>query len=157
MSSDCYACRLTIGEEAVAGGTILATRHWVVQHCTGPLGTGTLIVKPLRHCVHLWDLTAPEAAQLGPVIRVVSAVIRDLTDADQVYACLWSHADWVPGHIHFVLQPSWNHLRSRFPFPGPSIQVAMFLAGEPLDVAAVEAFSGRARELLRQRWTAEAP
>lgn len=45
----------TNGEEPVLGGAILATRHWVVQHCTGPLGTGTLIVNPLRHCVHLWE------------------------------------------------------------------------------------------------------
>ena len=33
------------------------TRPWVAGHRTGPLATGTLIGKPLRHCLHLWDLS----------------------------------------------------------------------------------------------------
>ena len=151
MASDCYACRLTSGEEVPPGGRIFATRHWVVEHCTGPLGTGTLIVKPLRHCLHLWDLSSAEAEELGPLIQLVSSVIRDLTNADQVYACLWSHAGWVPVHIHFVLQPSWNHLQQQYPFPGPSIQVAMFMSDAPLDVSAVEDFCQRARRMLQER------
>lgn len=151
MASDCYACRLTGGGEALPGGRIFATRHWVVEHCTGSLGTGTLIVKPFRHCLHLWELSAGEAEELGPLLQRASSVVRDLTGADQVYACLWSHAGWVPVHIHFVVQPSWNHLQQQFPFPGPSIQVAMFLSGEPLDIPAVEQFSQKAREMLVER------
>ncbi len=151
MSSACYGCRLTNGEEPLPGGRIFATRHWVVEHCTGSLGTGTLVVKPLRHCLHLWDLFPAESEELGPLIQRMSSVIRDLTSADQVYACLWSHAEWMPVHIHFVLQPAWNHQKNQFPFPGPSIQVAMFLSGEPLDVSAVEEFCQKARRLLQVR------
>jgi diadenosine tetraphosphate (Ap4A) HIT family hydrolase len=148
MTRDCYACRLTAGEEALPGGRIFATRTWVVEHCTGALGVGALIVKPFRHCLHLWDLSADEAAELGPLLQQVSSAVCDLTAADQVYACLWSHAEWMPVHIHFVVQPAWNRLRERSPFPGPSVQEAMFLAAEPLDVAAVEQFCQRARERL---------
>jgi hypothetical protein len=72
-------------------------------------------------------------------------VIKGLTDADQVYACLWSHADWRPGHIHFVLQPAWNALRSRYAGPGPVLQMAMFMDAQAVDREAVEAFCARAR------------
>lgn len=37
----------------------------MVEHCVGPLGVGTLIVKPERHVVHVADLTAEEAASMG--------------------------------------------------------------------------------------------
>jgi diadenosine tetraphosphate (Ap4A) HIT family hydrolase len=154
MASDCYACRLTSGDEHPPGGRIYATHHWVVEHCTGSLGTGALIVTPFRHCVHLWDLVPAESAELGPLLQLVSSVIRELTDADQVYACLWSHAEWVPVHIHFVLQPSWSRLRQQFPFPGPTIQAAMFMSGEPLDSAGVESFCRKAAALLRARGAA---
>jgi diadenosine tetraphosphate (Ap4A) HIT family hydrolase len=88
MSSDCYACRLTEGVLPLPGGRIYATEHWVVEHCTGPLGAGTLIVKPFRHCLHVRDLTAAEARELGPLLQRVSEVIQALTEADQVYVCL---------------------------------------------------------------------
>jgi diadenosine tetraphosphate (Ap4A) HIT family hydrolase len=42
----------------------------------GPLGVGTLIVKPLRHCVHVWDLTAEETLELGPLLALVAGAIR---------------------------------------------------------------------------------
>lgn len=32
----------------VARWSIHETTHWLVEHCVGPLGLGTLIVKPRR-------------------------------------------------------------------------------------------------------------
>jgi diadenosine tetraphosphate (Ap4A) HIT family hydrolase len=123
----------------------------VVEHCVGALGVGTLIVKPLRHTVHLADLSVEETAELGPLLQRTAQVIQVLATADQVYACLWSHSGWEPVHIHFVLQPSWNALRDRFPGPGPFLQVSMFQAGEPLDRAAVEDFCDEARRAFRMQ------
>jgi hypothetical protein len=37
-------------------------------------------------------------------VQRVSRTVQALTRADQVYVCLWSHAGWQPGHIHFVVQ-----------------------------------------------------
>ena len=70
------------GDEPLPGGRIWATAHWVVEHCIGPLGVGALIVKPLRHCLHLGDLTPDEAQELGPLLQRVSLVIQELTQAD---------------------------------------------------------------------------
>jgi diadenosine tetraphosphate (Ap4A) HIT family hydrolase len=123
VSLDCMACQLTAGERDLLGGRIFQTEHWVVEHCIGTPGVGTLILKPLRHIVGLADKSDAEAADLGPLMQRATSIIKALTDSDQVYACLWSHADWTPGHIHFVLQPAWNALRSRYPGPGPALQM----------------------------------
>ena len=127
------------------GGRVFQTAHWVVEHCIGALGVGTLIVKPFRHTLHVSDLTPQESAELGPLLQRTTRLIQALAAADQVYVCLWSHAGWEPGHIHFVLQPVSNALRERYPGPGPLLQISMFAAGEPLDASAVQEFCDRAR------------
>lgn len=139
------ACQLTAGERDLAGGRIAESEHWVVEHCIGTLGVGALILKPYRHIIGLDEMSNAEAADLGPLMQRTTAIIKSLTGADQVYACLWSHADWKPGHIHFVLQPAWNALRSRYPGPGPALQMAMFTDAQALDRQAVQAFCDRAR------------
>src|SRR6185503_1191241 len=54
----CLACDLTNGRQSAPGGRLEETAHWVVEHCVGPLGVGTLIVKPLRHVEHVAELSA---------------------------------------------------------------------------------------------------
>jgi diadenosine tetraphosphate (Ap4A) HIT family hydrolase len=116
----------------------------VVEHCVGPLGVGTLIVKPIRHVTHLADLDAGEVAQLGTLLYQASTAVTELADPDQVYVCLWSHADRRPGHIHFVVQPVSAGDMRRFNAHGPAQQVAMFTSAEPPPVSQIEAFSTRA-------------
>jgi len=144
----CLACDLAHGRIEPPGGTICAEGGWVVEHCVGPLGTGTLIVKPFRHVTHVWELTEGEAAALGPLLRRTSAVIADLLHPDQVYVCLWSHAGWTAGHSHFVLQPVWNAQREAHDLPGPYLQAEMFAENAAPDREAMAAFAGRARALL---------
>jgi diadenosine tetraphosphate (Ap4A) HIT family hydrolase len=146
---DCLACDLINGKRDLPGGRIFETAHWVVEHCIGPLGVGTLIVKPFRHFTHIWELTDEEAEELGPLVRLVSETIQTILKPDQVYVCLWSHAGWEPGHIHFVLQPSWNHLQSEHERPGPFLQVDMYGAGEQPKREDLEAFAAKAKEVIR--------
>src|SRR3954469_3865427 len=101
----CMACDLAAGKLPLPGGRIHETTNWLVEHCVGPLGLGTLIVKPRRHVTSVADLTGDEASELGALLRAASAVARDLVGAEQVYNCLWSHAGGVPVHIHYVVQP----------------------------------------------------
>ncbi len=144
----CIACSLTNGTADLPGGRIYATNHWVVEHTIGPLGVGTLIVKPFRHCLHVWELTDEETQELGPLLRLVSETIQAILKPDQIYVCLWSHAGWEAGHIHFVLQPSWNYFRRKYELPGPSLQVDMFKAGQEPLRQEVEAFATKAREVI---------
>ncbi len=144
----CLCCELTGGKRDLPGGRIYATEHWVVEHCIGPLGVGTLVVKPLRHCVNFWELNGDEARELGLLLRAVARTIRTILEPDQVYACLWSHAGWEPGHLHFVVQPSWDHLREEHQRPGPFLQVDMFEADVAPPRDEVEEFAARARDII---------
>ena len=116
----------------------------MVEHCVGPLGVGTLIVKPTRHVLHVADLLPDEASELGELLKQTSTAVSELTEADQVYVCLWSHANRQPVHIHFVVQPVSSEQMERFDAHGPALQVAMFESGETPPLPRVEAFSARA-------------
>jgi diadenosine tetraphosphate (Ap4A) HIT family hydrolase len=144
----CLACDLTHERQPLPGGRIHATDHWVVEHCIGPLGVGSLIVKPIRHCLHVADLTDAEAVELGSLLKQATSVVQKLAEADQVYVCLWSHAGWDPGHIHFVLQPSWNQLSEHHDKPGPFLQVDMFTESDLPPHREVEEFTERARSMM---------
>lgn len=141
----CYACELANGAKPLLGGPIGESRHWRVEHCQGTLGVGTMIVKPKRHCLHVWDLMPEEADELGPLLRTCAGIVRALRRPDQVYVCLWSHAGWEPVHIHFVVQPAWGSQKAAFTNPGPTMQHEMFVASEALDRAEVDAFCDQAR------------
>jgi hypothetical protein len=77
-----------------------------------------------------------------------AGVVRELAGADQVYCCLWSHAGWEPGHIHFVVQPVRGAQAAEHPRPGPALQVALFDAQRFPDPVEAAAFAERAREHL---------
>lgn len=142
---DCIACDLASGRLPLPGGTIHRTGHWFVEHCVGPLGLGTLIVKPKRHVTAVAELTRHEAAELGPLLQQASAIAGALVDADQVYNCLWSHAGGVPVHIHYVVQPVTAEQVREFGAYGPTLQEAMFTKGVAPDPEAVTVLAERAR------------
>jgi diadenosine tetraphosphate (Ap4A) HIT family hydrolase len=141
---DCVACELSSGDRDLPGGLICRTRFWLVEHCVGPLGLGTLIVKPERHVTSVADLSETEAAELGPLLRRTSSVASEIVEADQVYNCLWSHAGGVPVHIHYVVQPVTKSQMSEFGAHGPNLQVQMFAHGvlpNPVDVEQIAALA----------------
>ncbi len=142
---DCMACQLSSGDLALPGGRIFRTRLWLVEHCIGPLGLGTLIVKPERHVTSVADLSEDEAAELGPLLWRTSQVASQLVEADQVYNCLWSHAGGEPVHIHYVVQPVTKAQMSDFAAHGPSLQAAMFSKGSAPFPGDVERISNLAR------------
>jgi ATP adenylyltransferase len=147
MDDDCMACDLAAGRRALPGGLIYRTRSWLVEHCVGPLGLGTLIVKPERHLTAIADLSPAEADELGPLLRQACRVASQLVDADQVYNCLWSHAGGVPVHVHYVVQPVTRQQMSEFGCHGPALQMAMFAAGVLPDPGLVTTVADRARHL----------
>jgi diadenosine tetraphosphate (Ap4A) HIT family hydrolase len=145
----CLACDLAEGRIDLPGGRIFETDLWIVEHCVGPLGIGTLVVKPKRHVVHLWELRDDESDALGPLLVRVAAAVEGLTQPEQIYVALWSHSGGVPGHIHFVIQPVTSTLMEEYgQLHGPSLQLAMFERNEVLDRAQVESFADAARSAL---------
>jgi diadenosine tetraphosphate (Ap4A) HIT family hydrolase len=144
---ECMACALSSGKLELPGGRISRTRYWLVEHCTGPLGLGTLIVKPERHVTSVADLSEEEAAELGPLLRRASRVAQQLVEADQVYNCLWSHVGGQKVHIHYVVQPVTKKQMSVFAAHGPNLQVAQFADGASPHPAEVERVAEVARRL----------
>jgi diadenosine tetraphosphate (Ap4A) HIT family hydrolase len=142
---DCLACDLAAGTRPLPGGLIHRTDYWLVEHCVGPLGLGTLVVKPERHVTAVADLTSEESDELGPLLRRASQVVRELVPAEQVYNCLWSHAGGVPVHIHYVVQPVTAQQMENYRAHGPTLQVAMFAEGRTPDVVDVERIAAAAR------------
>ncbi|MFI0469254.1 HIT family protein [Saccharopolyspora sp. 5N102] len=147
-SGECLACDLSNGAARLPGGRVHQTESWVVEHCVGPLGVGTLLVKPFRHVLHIAELTDAESAELGPLLRRVAAAVEEVVRPEQVYVCLWSHSGGTPGHIHFVVQPATRDLMERFDGYGPALQMAMFTESAMPDEAAVEAICARFRAQL---------
>lgn len=144
---DCMACDLAAGRQPLPGGLIHRTPYWLVEHCVGPLGLGTLIVKPERHVTAVAGLSAAEAAELGPLLQLSSWVASQLVPAEQVYNCLWSHAGGVPGHLHYTVQPVTREQMDGRDNYGPALQMDMFSAGQTPDPAAVQETADRARAL----------
>jgi diadenosine tetraphosphate (Ap4A) HIT family hydrolase len=141
----CLACDLYEGRVDLPGGVIHDTGRWVVEHTVGPLGVGTLIVKPRRHVVHVWELDEDEVRELGPLLQRVTAILAELTEPDQVYVGLWSHQGGHPVHIHFVVQPVTRALMDEIGDYGPHLQVTMFERAVHPPRDEVEAFAERAR------------
>src|SRR4051794_11991310 len=137
--TDCEACDLAQGRRPLPGGLIHRTTYWRVEHCTGPLGLGSLIVKPLRHVTAVADLTDDEATELGPLLRAASGVAAEVVEADQVYNCLC-----------YVIQPVSRQQMSEYDCYGPALQMAMFSAGALPSPDEVE----RVAEAARQRFLA---
>lgn len=112
----------------------------------GPLGLGTLIVKPERHVTSVASLTDDEALELGPLLRQASAVAAQLVSAEQTYNCLWSHAGRVLVHIHYVVQPVTAEQMAEFEAHGPSLQAAMFSRSETPPESEIDRVAERARQ-----------
>ncbi|WP_285939496.1 HIT family protein [Actinomadura xylanilytica] len=148
VTAGCVACDLASGALPLPGGRIAEAPGWVVEHCIGPLGVGTLVVKPVRHVVHLADLDAAESAVLGPLLARTASAVTEAVRPDQVYACLWSHSGGEPVHIHFVVQPVTKADMERTGTYGPDLQMTMFRDGTPPDPSAVEAVCDRVRAVM---------
>ena len=123
----CLACDLAEGRVDLPGGEILVTDHWIVEHTVGPLSLGTLIVKPQRHVVHVWELGEAEAGEIGgPLVP-----------------CRWRSG------AHPFRRPAGHaHLDDSIDDYGPHLQVAMFDAGATPPKGEVERFAERARAAL---------
>jgi diadenosine tetraphosphate (Ap4A) HIT family hydrolase len=144
--ADCLACQLANGDLNLPGGLIHGTPYWRVEHCVGPLGLGTLIVKSVRHVTSVGALLDDEAIELGPLLRQTSMIVSQLVKADQVYNCLWSHAGGEPVHIHYVIQPVTKVQMSIVGAHGPQLQTAMFAAGDSPNSEDVDRVATAARK-----------
>jgi diadenosine tetraphosphate (Ap4A) HIT family hydrolase len=101
----CGACRANRGELAAPGGVIFQDAHWRLEHILPPIPlAGWLVLKPLRHVEALGELSAVEAATLGPLVQRIAAALQAVVQPDKVYLCQFAEAEHF-AHVHFHLIP----------------------------------------------------
>ena len=101
--STCSMCAEIAGRIVAPGGVIHEDEFWVVSHHTGPFtDPGELMVKARRHSESVGELTPPEAASLGPVLRAAVAAIEHVVRPERVYVASYGERQ---RHLHFFLLP----------------------------------------------------
>jgi diadenosine tetraphosphate (Ap4A) HIT family hydrolase len=99
----CTSCDILAGRRSVPGGVIYEDNYWHVDSVVPPVfWRGFLIIKLKRHCEHLAELRAEEAAALGPVVQATCAALARVLEPAKIYVS--SFGEGVQ-HIHFWVLP----------------------------------------------------
>jgi diadenosine tetraphosphate (Ap4A) HIT family hydrolase len=81
---------------------------------------------PRRHVTALDQLTAEEAADLGPLLRALTAALREVLGCSKTYVALFAEAEGFV-HAHFHVMPGQPHLDPRLRGP----RAFSLLGGDP--------------------------
>jgi diadenosine tetraphosphate (Ap4A) HIT family hydrolase len=99
----CNICDQVAGRVTAPGGPIYDDGLWLVSHHTGSqTDPGELIVQVRRHCESLGELSAAEAAALGPVLQSAVAAIERVVRPERTYVATYGER---VRHVHFFLLP----------------------------------------------------
>lgn len=102
--SSCYSCAFDSQPNPPPRELIYVGPQWRVAHAFGTELPGWLVLLPRRHVVSLDELTAAEAADLGPLLREIPLALRQVTGCEKIYVALFAEAEGFR-HIHFHLIP----------------------------------------------------
>lgn len=78
--------------------------RWRVAHAFGTSLRGWLVVLSRRHVTALDQLTAGEAVELGPLLRGLTAALREVLGCAKTYVALFAEAEGLE-HVHFHVMP----------------------------------------------------
>jgi diadenosine tetraphosphate (Ap4A) HIT family hydrolase len=101
---DCLSCAFERQTDAPPRERIYLDARWRVAHAFGTAQPGWLVVLPRRHVLALDELSPDEAAGLGPLLRAVTAALREVTGCAKTYVALFAEAEGF-GHVHFHVVP----------------------------------------------------
>ena len=123
---ECVSCANNARADLPARERIYLGPRWRAAHAFGTSLPGWLVLVPRRHTVALDDLTADEAADLGPLLRAVSSALRDVVRCRKTYVALFAEAEGFQ-HIHFHIIPRQPGLEADLRGP----RVFGLLGGDP--------------------------
>lgn len=104
---ECKTCELVERRdrgEAPAWDAILRSRSWDVAHCYGTSVEGWLVLACRRHVTSIAELTDTEAAELGPLLKLVSTALRDAMGCAKTYVAQFAEHPRHP-HVHVHVVP----------------------------------------------------
>ena len=125
-NQDCVSCANNERADLPARERIYLGPRWRIAHAFGTSLPGWLVLVPRRHTVALHDLTADEAADLGPLLRGASSALRDVVRCRKTYVALFAEAEGFQ-HIHFHIIPRQPALTAELRGP----RVFGLLGGDP--------------------------
>jgi diadenosine tetraphosphate (Ap4A) HIT family hydrolase len=103
----CKTCELVARRdrgEAPPWDCILRAPFWDVAHCYETSMPGWLVLVARRHIASLDELTEPEALELGRLIRLVSAALKQVTGCVKTYVLQFAESPQHQ-HVHFHIIP----------------------------------------------------
>ena len=105
--SNCYTCELTAKRDAGTAplwDAIYRTPYWDVVHAYNSSLPGWIVLVTRRHLTAIAEMTAAEAAELGPLLRNVSIALQEITGCVKTYVIQFAeHVDHP--HVHFHVVP----------------------------------------------------
>jgi len=103
----CGTCALVARRDAGTApfwDCIYRTHYWDVAHAHNSALPGWLVIVARRHIAAIDELTAEEALELGPVIRLTSMSLKQAVNCAKTYVMQFAeHADHP--HVHFHIVP----------------------------------------------------
>jgi diadenosine tetraphosphate (Ap4A) HIT family hydrolase len=129
----CFACGNTAASDLPVRERITQTQHWRLAHAFNTSLPGWLVLLPTEHITALSELDPGAAAELGPLLRDVSAALHEVVGCSKTYVILLAEAEGF-SHVHFHIVPRMPDLPDEL--RGPRI---FALLGLPPDQCVSEA------------------
>src|SRR5215472_1505467 len=101
---ECLTCIQNDKPDLPPRERVLVAPEWRVAHAFGTVLPGWLVVVPRRHVTALDELTPAEAAELGPLLRNVTAAMRTVLACTKTYVALFAEAEGF-AHVQFHVIP----------------------------------------------------
>ena len=101
---DCLPCRNTAAPDLPIRERIVHTANWRVAHAFNTGLPGWLVVVPTVHITSLTELSDGAAAELGPMLRDLSAALHEVVGCVKTYVVLLAEAEGF-SHVHFHVIP----------------------------------------------------
>jgi diadenosine tetraphosphate (Ap4A) HIT family hydrolase len=103
-TGECISCVNSALADLPPRERVYVGPHWRVAHAFGTAVPGWLVVLPRRHVLALDELTPEEAADLGPLLRALTAALREVLGCSKTYVALFTEAEGFE-HVHFHVVP----------------------------------------------------
>ena len=148
MVSACRTCELLARRDDGAAplwDCIQRTERWDVVHATGTSIEGWIVLVVRRHITAVAEMTDAEAAELGPLVKAVSAALHEVVGCVKTYVVQFAEHELHP-HVHVHVIPR----RADQPddLQGPRVFTAL---GVPDDQCVPEARMNAIAAAMRER------
>jgi diadenosine tetraphosphate (Ap4A) HIT family hydrolase len=127
----CGACERLQYPSPAPRDRVVATSRFAVAHAFNANLEGWLVVLPRRHVLSIDLLDDVEAAELGPLLRGVTAALRATTGCEKTYVLLLAESEGFQ-HVHFHVVPRGPDLPDAYRGP----RIFGLLANPELEVIA---------------------